>query len=249
MTKGNRSRAHSSQTKTSIDERGKVAGMRFSPERTRDSLIDAALDLFGTRGYDAASTREIARHANANIASISYHFGGKEGLRRACARHVADFISMVTSKGFTEYGTSPNTPPDQEKAKRKLINFVDATVRTLLLEARAERIVRFMLREIVNPSEAFTIVYTMIIEPTHKRLCNLWAQATGEDSNSETVRLAVFAIMGQAIYFRIGRIIVERRMGWTHYGENEVDAVAREITANLESALERHRNAVQDESS
>ncbi len=59
---------------------------------TRAALIRVGLDLFGARGFEAASTRAIAAAAGANVAAIAYHFGGKEGLRLACADHVAATI-------------------------------------------------------------------------------------------------------------------------------------------------------------
>ena len=55
-------------------------------DMTRDALVRAALKLFGRQGFDGTSTREIAAEAKANIGSIAYHFGGKEGLRAACAQ-------------------------------------------------------------------------------------------------------------------------------------------------------------------
>ena len=59
---------------------------RSSSQQTRAALIAAGLRLFGEKGFDATSTRDIAAAANTNIASIAYHFGGKEGLRLACAQ-------------------------------------------------------------------------------------------------------------------------------------------------------------------
>ena len=37
---------------------------------TRAQLIEAALDVFGRRGFEGASTREIAKAAGANLAAI-----------------------------------------------------------------------------------------------------------------------------------------------------------------------------------
>ena len=61
-------------------------------DATRLALIHAALDLFGAKGFEAASTRAVAAAAGANLASIAYHFGGKQGLRLACADHVVETI-------------------------------------------------------------------------------------------------------------------------------------------------------------
>ena len=44
------------------------------------SILDAAERLFAERGYDGASVRDIASTAGAQIASISFHHGGKEAL-------------------------------------------------------------------------------------------------------------------------------------------------------------------------
>ncbi len=51
-------------------------------EATRADLVEAAVEVFAAKGFEGASVREIARAANANLAAISYHFGGKEGLYR-----------------------------------------------------------------------------------------------------------------------------------------------------------------------
>lgn len=50
---------------------------------TRQSLLDAAERLFAQHGIDAASLRAITREAGANLASVHYHFGSKDGLVRA----------------------------------------------------------------------------------------------------------------------------------------------------------------------
>lgn len=50
---------------------------------TRDDLIAAGRKLFGKRGFDGASIRAITQEAGANLGSVTYHFGSKEGLYSA----------------------------------------------------------------------------------------------------------------------------------------------------------------------
>ncbi|MEU9605514.1 TetR family transcriptional regulator [Streptomyces sp. NPDC048057] len=50
---------------------------------TRERILDAAVRLFGERGYAATSLRAVTEAAGANIAAVNYHFGSKEGLLRA----------------------------------------------------------------------------------------------------------------------------------------------------------------------
>ena len=76
-----------------------------------------------------------------------------------------------------------------------------------------------------------------MLEPTHRRLCQIWEQATGEPAESEATKLIVFTIIGQVIYFRIGREAVMRRMGWREIGDKEAAKVVAVAADNLRVML------------
>ena len=216
-----------------------VTEQRRAADATRQSLIEAALDRFGARGFEAASTREIANGAGSNIGSIAYHFGGKDGLRRAAAEYVVDIIRSVARAALGDFGLDAAAPPmPPEEARRHLDEGIGRMVRFVLVQPQARLIVRFMLREIANPSVALDIIYAGVVEPTHGRICRLWAAATGDDPQAERVRLSVFAFIGQVFYFRIGQEIVLRRMGWKAYGPAEADAIAGIVVRNLHACLD-----------
>lgn len=46
----------------------------------RDTIVEAALGVFGGRGIDSTSLREVAKAAGVSPALVVHHFGGKEGL-------------------------------------------------------------------------------------------------------------------------------------------------------------------------
>ena len=106
-------------------------------EATRAALVRAALDLFGARGYEATSTREIAAAAEANIAAIAYHFGGKEGLRLACADFVVATISEVLADALGEAGRIEALSPDA--ARDLLARFVSAMIDGIVAATRRGR--------------------------------------------------------------------------------------------------------------
>src|SRR5262252_7917561 len=54
----------------------------------RERLLDAALLEFGAKGFDAASTRAIARRIGAHQPQINYHFESKEALWTAAVDHL-----------------------------------------------------------------------------------------------------------------------------------------------------------------
>lgn len=49
-------------------------------EDVKTRILDAAKRLFAEKGFEATSVRQICEEAGANVALVSYHFGGKEKL-------------------------------------------------------------------------------------------------------------------------------------------------------------------------
>jgi AcrR family transcriptional regulator len=204
---------------------------------TRAALIRAALKLFGKQGFDGTSTREIAAAAKANIGSIAYHFGGKEGLRAAVADYITDMIQTVASQAI---GTVPVPSTDAatpEAAEKQLITALERMVAFMVARPEAGEIVQFMLREMAHPTAALDRIYEGVFAPLHGRLCLIWEQATGEPAGSERTKLIVFTLIGQVVYFRIGREVVMRRMGWDGIGDAEAARVLEVTRDNLEAML------------
>ena len=61
-----------------------------STERTKQRLEAAAKRAFAKHGFHGATVQQIADDAGVNISLISHHFGGKQGLYRACLRRFGE---------------------------------------------------------------------------------------------------------------------------------------------------------------
>ncbi|WP_413871901.1 CerR family C-terminal domain-containing protein [Albidovulum sp.] len=206
-----------------------------APEGTAADLIAAGLRLFGRKGFAATSIREIAAEAGANVAAIAYHFGNKEGLRRACGSEVARRIGGAFAAVPADLPGSPDAAlARMETALRAVAGFV-------LTAPEAEPVLAFMLREVAEEGPVLDAVYTALMEPVHRRLSALWAAATGQQAEAERTRLMVFTLVGQLLYFRIGKPIVIRRMGWASLGPAEAAAIADVLAGNLRCLIERER--------
>jgi AcrR family transcriptional regulator len=60
-------------------------------EETRERILHAALELFQTRGFEAATMREIAEHAGVATGAAYYYFASKDAIvmdfyQRSCVR-------------------------------------------------------------------------------------------------------------------------------------------------------------------
>jgi TetR/AcrR family transcriptional regulator, regulator of cefoperazone and chloramphenicol sensitivity len=71
-------------------------------EETRARIVSAALKMFGERGFEGASTRDIATAAGVNAPALQYYFDNKEGVYLACLEHIvgrlAEYMSGVTER-------------------------------------------------------------------------------------------------------------------------------------------------------
>ncbi len=212
-------------------------GGQSAADQTRLALVRAGLRLFGSKGFDGASTRDIAADANANIGSIAYHFGGKEGLRAACAAHIVDTI-----RGIAGQALAAAPPNDAATARAMLGGALEQMVGFIVARPEAGEIVQFVLRELAHPTSALDLIYEGVFAPMHVRLCELWSLATGEPADAERTRITVFTLIGQVVYFRIGREAVKRRMGWSEIGADEAARIVAVARANLDAILSARRD-------
>lgn len=62
---------------------------------TRDAIVTAATRLFGQRGIEATSLREVAKASEVSPALLVHHFGGKDGL-----------VAAVDEAALQEFGSA-----------------------------------------------------------------------------------------------------------------------------------------------
>src|ERR1019366_2066215 len=61
----------------------------------REIILSTAMKLFGQKGFEGTSVREIGSGAGVNPAMISYYFGSKEKLFEKLVEHKASFLKGV----------------------------------------------------------------------------------------------------------------------------------------------------------
>jgi len=76
----------------------KVSEAGRAPNQTRARIIEATRELMIEHDHLEISIAEITERAGANIASVSYHFGGREGLMVSIIRADADELNAELDK-------------------------------------------------------------------------------------------------------------------------------------------------------
>jgi AcrR family transcriptional regulator len=71
---------------------------REAPSSTKARILNAAEEVFAVKGFDGASTREIASKAGVNISSLHYHWESKETLYFAVFQDIYDRIIKLAQR-------------------------------------------------------------------------------------------------------------------------------------------------------
>ncbi len=208
---------------------------------TRAKLIDAGLDAFGLVGFEGASTRAIAKAAGANLAAIVYHFGGKEGLHLAVAEHIAEQIGKRIGPALAMIG-APEATASPKAARAALHTVIETLADVMLGTADAARWARFIVREQMQPTAAFDVVYRFFGNAVNNA-ARLIGVILGKPANDQTLRVRVFTIMGQVLIFRVAQTLVLRKMEWKAIGDGERALIKRVILKQVDAILDAEQRS------
>ncbi|NYT41498.1 CerR family C-terminal domain-containing protein [Sphingomonas sp. R-74633] len=174
---------------------------------TSQTLIETAIDQFGRHGFEGASTREIARASGTAMSSITYHFGGKQGLYLAAADHIAACVRQIQgpaiegARAVAENGT-------REQATEALLALLDGFA-MMMLSPQTEAWSLFITREQQAPTEAFDRLYTGVMQGIVDVFVSLIARIRTDLPEREVLALGLM-LFGQCLVLRVCRAAVLR---------------------------------------
>jgi len=186
-----------------------------SRKPTDDRLLDTAIEQFGRNGLEGASTRAIAAAAGTAMSSITYHYGGKEGLYLAAARRIAEQIAERLAG--TLQGAPDPDELDAEGALAQILALADAAL-GLMLSPESASWSRFIIREQAEPTEGFQILWDRVMGPVTSRLVRLVQRASAARLRPLEARVRAITLFGQVLVFRVARAAALRVTGWSDIG-------------------------------
>lgn len=205
---------------------------------THSRLLDVAIDHFGRFGLDGASTRAIAKDAETPMSSITYHFGGKEGLYLAAASHIAERMGRLLAPAIAKAAATclPGCTPEQA---REALHVVYGHAAAVLVSVETAALARFIVREQANPTEAFNRIYDGLMGPMLGRLAFLLGVASGGALDEKEARIRAFTLIGQVLVFRVARAAALRVGGWEDIGAPELQTIREVLADHLDAILDR----------
>ncbi len=213
------------------------------PDRDRDTrqkLIDAGLEIFGTYNLEGATTRQLAEHAGVNQAAIPYYFGGKEGLYFAVIEHLfSTNFAVIGPVVIALQAELASKKPTREEALALLKKLLNTMLERILARKASSTWARIIMREQMQPTQAFSLIYEKGIRRVHEAVAMLLAIILEKKPTDRRVILRSHMVVGQILIFLAGRETIRRRLNLTGYTDEEV----KEIKQALDDQLELLRSA------
>jgi len=200
----------------------------------RERLLSVAIERFGESGFEGASTRDIAQAADTAMSSITYHFGGKEGLYLACADFIAEMIRERQAQALTILAESIDGI-DAQTARERLLTILDGFA-AMMLSPQSASWARLIVREQQAPTEAFERLYAGAMGPMIKGTTRLLAIAR-PDLDDHECSASLMLMVGQALVLRVGRASLERALGVKQLGETEGQLLREQLRSNALAIL------------
>lgn len=212
-------------------------------DQTRRRIIETALDVFGEVGFAQASTRAIARKARVNLGALTYYFGNKAGLYRACAVHIAAAAEAQAKPAWDHIAAAlKNDALPRRDLLGLLRAIMDAASGDLVGDENPKSWLLFVAREFAQPAAAADILYERVTGPSLALLAALIGRATGRPADEPETVIRAITMMGQFILFRQLRPLALRALGWSDFAGDRIALVRAVLWHQIEATLTQ-RNA------
>lgn len=206
-------------------------------EDARSRILAAACEIFGAKGFRAATHAEICRRSQVNTAAINYYFRSKKMLYVEAWR-------TALEKSLAAHPADGGVPPDAPAAER-LAGRISSIIARISDPAGNE--FEIIHREMVNPTGLLGGAMRESLNPLRRELGNIIRELAGPLVSDEQINLCGMSIMAQCFH----PVMRKQRLRITDNQDElpkfNIDTLTRHIIAfSLAGIKEVRRLAEQD---
>jgi AcrR family transcriptional regulator len=193
---------------------------REAPGSTKARILAAAEEVFAARGFEGASTRDIAARAGVNISSLHYHWESKERLYFTVFHDIYDRIVDVL--------TSTLGPLLENQGKRDVA--IDTTMRQLVdFFADNPNVPKLLMRRIVENDEIDVGIERDILQPAWD-VFSQWLGRLGLSISEEEARLFMLSVHSVLLVYLLDSRSYQSLLGGSVRSEPVRERVRQHMT-------------------
>lgn len=203
-------------------------------EETREKLVEVGLKLFAMNGFNGVSMRNLASEAEVNLATVGYHFGGKQGLYEAVIREIIRFRDEVMP-GEDAVREQLAYFESGKITKEDLVAwFFRSQMEGILSEPTTLWGVMLINREMADPSESYPLLDDEFFAPAIESMNLVLKAVMPEDTSFTEVMTVGTALIGIVLKFVKPKAFTDR-VGWEEMTperiEELVEILSRRVVA------------------
>lgn len=173
-----------------------VRRTRIDGEQTRARLLQVAGRLFGERGFAATPSKLVAEQAGADLASINYHFGNRQGLYQAVlAEAHRQLLDMEELRQIVELPEPPAT-----RLHRLIVALVSAP-----RNPDAGWCLPVLAAEFLSPSSQLGLLFQEEVQPKAQLLMRLLAEVSGLSIDDPALLRCAMSVVGPLVLLMLAR--------------------------------------------
>ncbi|EGB16276.1 regulatory protein TetR [Pseudodesulfovibrio mercurii] len=219
-----------------MSSKGRKSLRQAQGEETRATLLRTGARLFAQNGYNGVSMRTLAAEAGVNLATVSYHFGGKSGLYEAIIREIVivrDQIFPPLEEVEARLADADATP----EARGEVVDWFMGTIMDGLLGPTDYVWGTVIIsRELVHPTELYPKLEAAFFNPNLDALAAL-VRGTAAHCLGETDAIITgHLIINTVIKLLEGQFLLCKRLGWASY-EGHIEAIEAIVKTRIRGLL------------
>jgi TetR/AcrR family transcriptional regulator, regulator of cefoperazone and chloramphenicol sensitivity len=211
-------------------------------EETRARIISAAMQLFGEKGFDGVTTREIATLAEVPAPSLQYYFVNKEGLYKACVEHLQTNAQNVLSPAVDNALALLKSDAGTEQLIEAYCSFLDCLADFLLGSPDAASRALFIARWRMTSEAALKKASKDAFRTRMLDCCYaLVLRISGDTMAKDEAQLVVATINGQLMTFHFAREHMKILVGWDDFTPARMQKLKQLLRQQTTAILKLHK--------
>jgi AcrR family transcriptional regulator len=194
--------------------------------------------MFGERGFEAASTRDIAASAGVSAPALQYYFDNKEGVYLACVEYLAERVREYMSAAIegAEHAVAEN------KSDAELIDAYCKVQESQALMLAADktgdwRLFMARLQSGEGPAAGTQWIHQHIGSRVTKALSTIVGRMLGRSAEDEETLLRTIMLNGQMHVFHLARQSLLAKLNWDTIDASRLALLQRIIRGHVSALL------------
>ena len=208
-------------SKTDVRRANSTAKKRGTDKTTKERLLEVAAAQFAEHGFRNTRTQDICKKANANIAAVNYHFGGKKGLYKVVWDYAVEHA----------IGETDSLDLSVDEDREWLYNYLRVCVLSVFESGPRSLRRRLISNEITDPSPISAEVLSEHLAPRIQDLEKRLRRMMGPYVTDFQIGCCILAIHSQFSALTVNRSARQNLFRNDKPTEEEAEHFTREICA------------------